>query len=735
MSLAFTAPGVYVQELQPGTRTIAGVSTSITAFVGRARRGPVDTPTRVFSLSDYERVFGGLWTHSPMSQAVRHYFGAGGSEALIVRVVNDDAGAGTAAQSAGVVLASATSRMTLRATAAAAAVPGFHHLAFDVQPQSATTFDLVVEARDADDNVLVGDGGNYAHTVLLDVTGDIAGDLAAATTAATPAIALAELDGDAITAVPDAGQSTSYLDAGLHYASFSATVGLTVVATGAAAALAGFDRLRLRVTGTGATTFDLHVAALDASGVVLDDGGSPAEYTVSLDTAGDIPTDLAAAQTPGGTTLATASAGVGQVPTDGVAETSDQGGTQTATLGVGLGLAARDPGAWGNLVRASVSVLEAVAGAFHLRLAEHDAAGNVVGEEVFHNVTVGAGDARAIDRVLELESRLARVASDLPGNPPAFTPAPRPMIGGDDGGAPRVTEDVQGNELNKTGLHALRDADQFNLLTVPLESWSSGTAAHVDLWQTAANLCEELRGFLLIDPPSEWTDFVAASSAAGSFQPRSPNAALYYPRVMMADPLQEGRLRAFPPAGIVAGVVARTDGERGIWKAAAGTEASLRGVPRLAETLTDAQQGVLNPLGINCLRSLPVFGPVVWGARTLDGADAVASQWKYAPVRRTALYIEESLLRGTQWAVFEPNAEPLWAQLRQSIGSFMHRLFRDGAFAGTSPRSAYFVKCDDETTTPDDTRRGVVNVVIGFAPLRPAEFIVIKIQQIAATAE
>ncbi|HET7536471.1 MAG TPA: phage tail sheath C-terminal domain-containing protein, partial [Candidatus Didemnitutus sp.] len=127
----------------------------------------------------------------------------------------------------------------------------------------------------------------------------------------------------------------------------------------------------------------------------------------------------------------------------------------------------------------------------------------------------------------------------------------------------------------------------------------------------------------------------------------------------------------------------------------------------------------------------PVFGPVSWGARTLRGDDQMASEWKYIPVRRLALFLEESLYRGTKWAVFEPNDEPLWAQLRLNIGAFMQTQFRLGAFAGATPRDAYFVKCDKETTTQSDVNLGVVNVLIGFAPLKPAEFVVLKFQQMA----
>jgi phage tail sheath protein FI len=172
-----------------------------------------------------------------------------------------------------------------------------------------------------------------------------------------------------------------------------------------------------------------------------------------------------------------------------------------------------------------------------------------------------------------------------------------------------------------------------------------------------------------------------------------------------------------------------------VWKAPAGTEASLSGITSLATSLTDGEQGFLNPKGINVLRNFPVYGPVVWGARTLAGNDDRGSEWKYIPVRRLALFLEESLYRGTQWVVFEPNDEPLWAQIRLNVGAFMHDLFRQGAFQGLSPRDAYFVKCDKETTTQNDINKGIVNILVGFAPLKPAEFVIIKIQQIAGQVQ
>jgi phage tail sheath protein FI len=177
--------------------------------------------------------------------------------------------------------------------------------------------------------------------------------------------------------------------------------------------------------------------------------------------------------------------------------------------------------------------------------------------------------------------------------------------------------------------------------------------------------------------------------------------------------------------------MARTDAARGVWKAPAGIDATLAGVSDLTVNLTNDENGMLNPLGVNCFRTFPVFGRVVWGARTLRGADQAADEYKYVPVRRLALFLEESLFRGTQWVVFEPNDEPLWAQIRLNLGAFMQGLFRQGAFEGTNPRDAYFVKCDAETTTVNDRNLGRVNILVGFAPLRPAEFVILQIQQIA----
>ena len=203
---------------------------------------------------------------------------------------------------------------------------------------------------------------------------------------------------------------------------------------------------------------------------------------------------------------------------------------------------------------------------------------------------------------------------------------------------------------------------------------------------------------------------------------------------MRCWPLVAGSIRSHPPSGAMAGVYARTDANFGVWQAPAGTEAVLSGVYGPSAVLSDAEHGILNPLGLNVIRRFPIYQTVSFGSRTLDGANAMASEWKYIPVRRVASYILRSLTEGLRWAIHKPNGEQLWADLRMNVTSFMHGLFRQGAFKGVSAREAYFVLCDASTTSADDINQGVVNIVIGFAPLKPAEFVVISLKQIVKPA-
>ncbi len=315
--------------------------------------------------------------------------------------------------------------------------------------------------------------------------------------------------------------------------------------------------------------------------------------------------------------------------------------------------------------------------------------------------------------------------------------------------APAVSDGLWLSELNflpqngladKRGLYALEQADLFNILCIPpYRSPADPLDVDVSLVAAAAAYCEKRRAMMIVDAPKDWiSKDVAKAKFTDPNQDyvgtRSRNAALYFPRLRETDPLHGDQLGDFAACGAVAGIWARTDTQRGVWKAPAGAEAVIVGATSLVVSLKDSEAGELNPLGINCLRTFPAFGHVVWGSRTLRGADQFADEYKYIPVRRTVLYIEESLHRGLKWVVFEPNGEPLWAQIRLSVGAFMNELYKEGAFQGATAASAYFVKCDSETMTQNDIDAGIVNVVVGFAPLRPAEFVITQIQQSAGSS-
>ena len=354
-------------------------------------------------------------------------------------------------------------------------------------------------------------------------------------------------------------------------------------------------------------------------------------------------------------------------------------------------------------------------------------------------MSVELNAARYVGSVLEQDSQLIKLSASnqntsvRPDETIQSAIAPDSNNQGTDG-SELTSADYQGNE-NDTGIYALRVVDIFNILCIP--PYSREKDVDIAIWEAAQKLCKEERAILIVDAPTSWkkpsdvTDALASNSQNSFGLPRDAHTAVYFPRLQMADPLKENRLEEFAPCGVVAGIMARTDAQRGVWKAPAGTEASLFGVRQFSRALTDDENGQLNPLAVNCLRTLPVYGHVVWGARTWAGADQLASEWKYLPVRRLALFLEESLYRSLQWVVFEPNDEPLWAQIRLNVGAFMQNLFFQGAFQGSTAREAYLVKCDRETTTQNDINQGIVNIVVGFAPLKPAEFVFIKLQQLA----
>jgi phage tail sheath protein FI len=293
------------------------------------------------------------------------------------------------------------------------------------------------------------------------------------------------------------------------------------------------------------------------------------------------------------------------------------------------------------------------------------------------------------------------------------------LNGGKEAWVVRVARQLTAAKLIK-GIHALDSVDIFNLLVIPGVMSLEGLFA-------AADYSRQRRAFLILDAPrNAQTPAQMQQAIQHATLPKTSYGAVYFPWINIRDPLKRGKLRLIPPSGSVGGLFARIDGSRGVWKSPAGKGANLSRVPGLAYNVTATENRALNALGVNCLRAFPT-GTVAWGARTLEGTEDSKSDWKYIPVRRLALFIEESLDRGLQWVVFEPNAEPLWAQIRLNVEAFLQKLFCEGVFQGSRPQDAYFVKCDATTTTQNNIDAGVVNVVVGFAPLKPAAFNILTI--------
>jgi uncharacterized protein len=283
----------------------------------------------------------------------------------------------------------------------------------------------------------------------------------------------------------------------------------------------------------------------------------------------------------------------------------------------------------------------------------------------------------------------------------------------------------------------------FNLMALP------GQTSPAVLAQALA-YCEAKRAFYIMDPPiTAVADSLAvgmqgAPAGAATMEsiwnggtlPVSQNGALYFPYLQTTDPVTGAAMNA-PPSGYVAGIFAREDTNRGVWKSPAGLETTIKGTTGVVPwgNMTDPQQGVLNELGVNVLRSFPGIGTVVYGARTLVSDNVAYAQWKYVAVRRMALFLEQSLYASLGWAVFEPNDIPLWNALTQEVQAFMLGLFRQGAFQGATADQAFHVQCDATTTSQADIDNGIVNILVAFAPLKPAEFVVIQIAQIAGQTQ
>ncbi len=682
MPVTPTYPGVYIEELSSGVRTISGVATSITAFVGYTARGLDNRAKRLFSFADFERSFGGLASDSELSYAVKHFFDNGGGDAYVVRVPKASPTTVPAGQQASVAAsvtlmdaASATANAALRVTALSKGAWA-NRVLIDVD------YDNVPATDNKTFNLTITDLSTGTVETFSNVTMDSA------------------RSNYVVAVVNDEDNGSQMVNVQIPVA-----VALRPVQTGTVGGvivLADIQSL--------SSTQD-HRIKIGSDLVPLDPDPAVTDHKRDLIV---------------------------------IANGEEK---PTSVMGLCRLLERKINQALQNVPGARVRCVPGASGKGIRVFADFDQ--TLLPNTLDAILTLEDGSANSILPKLKLETTAATENASVnvahyvlgagrtgAGAPPAQTG----VVPGVDGTILPGSQDLIGKPSDFSGIYALDKVDLFNILCIPDATRAmAGNPNQLDpgvdpnsIFGAALDLCQKKRAFLVIDPPPNIRNVDTATDWKSSgLTVHDKNAAAYFPRVRVPDPLNDFQLRTFAPSGLIAGLYARTDVERGVWKAPAGTEATLRGVQGLVYKLSDPENGALNPLGLNCLREFPVYGRVAWGARTLVGADAEGSEWKYVPIRRLALYLEESLYRGTKWVVFEPNDEPLWAQIRLNIGAFMQSLFLQGAFQGKTPREAYLVRCDKTTTTQNDIDRGIVNIVVGFAPLKPAEFVIIKIQQLA----
>jgi phage tail sheath protein FI len=678
-------PGVYIVELPSGVRTITGVPTSIAAFIGYTPRGRENQATLLFSWADFERNFGGLAIDSDLSYAVQSFFANGGGQAYVIRVPKGSAEAATLAIS-------------------------------DSADANATAVSLTASST-----------GTWGNNLVADINYDPAPADPLAQTFNLTLTDLATGTSEAFAGLSADKTRPNYYKTRLNDPDSGSALVVAGDAEGKADGGKGRRRPRRTRQGDGkADGGDSKAYKPVRNGTVSNDIDSAAilkwdekkKYTLVLSADDDTKTKI---------DIDVVEVGEKNPPDTlvGLAHQIEQRGnaklrTIPSSLAIGCVVV--------NGTAAKQQALKIV-GTFDR--ATHPGLVDTV-------VTVEPKNEPIISKDLKWTASVSRFyfGSKHQAGKGGLAKA---GAAGQDGTKLPGNESLIGDQAKFTGLYAL-DKVSFNLLSIPEATRAStGDPNVLDtgldpnlIFSAAMTYCVNRRAFLLIDPPPEVSTVEKATVwRTTKLTVTGLNGATYFPRLRIPDPLDNFRLRTVAPSGVVAGLYARTDANRGVWKAPAGIDASLTGVAAPVYVLSDGEQGVLNPIGLNCFRALPVYGNVSFGARTLVGGDAQASDWKYVPVRRTALFIEESLYRGTQWIIFEANDESLWAQIRLNVGAFMHSLFVQGAFRGKSPHEAYLVKCDSETTTQNDINNGIVNVLVGFAPMRPAEFVILQIKQLA----
>ncbi|MDO6416110.1 phage tail sheath subtilisin-like domain-containing protein [Sphingomonas sp. BIUV-7] len=790
MPVQVSYPGVYIQEEPSGVRTITGVSTSVALFIGMAGRGPMDTAVSLLSYADYERTYGSDTTVSETTDQVRQFFLNGGSQAYIIRIASGE-------QPAAADFQNEDGAVVLRITAAEAGRIG-DSIRVEVnyataQPES--SFNLVVSRETITssgatllvDTETIGNlSMNSAEPRFVETAVAQGSRLIRAEVQPT---APAPFEGYSMSGRAESAPGIlAALNAELGGAAGSMQVSVDngpfapVTVTGPLAALSDLqDAINTASSAVGGGTVTVQAEPVPggteevllirsnaAGGRVRVQAGASNDLAgpMNLGTSNDgLEVDGHAARRPAptgvfgslgsldstsGTWLDRLSgflrADPGDLP-DLTLATGSRSDTATIT-------GFTRPTFWETTPAAGTSLRNA-RGALELLAAQVALAGPhyvpaVQGYRLVLNPTYpGFAEQETLTPSTTGTYDIGNAGSGYLGRDPNVRRAPLGAFASPSNYVVGVAAGADGNlptpaDYSAAYVIASREIDIFNLLMLPrVLNDGSGNgqtdAQRAQLWGPASAFCLTERAFLIIDPPDAWTTAQSATSGpTGIANVRigvvGDHAMVVWPRLRIPDPLG-GPLRTIDPAGSVAGVAARIDGSRGVWKAPAGLEASVIGVRGVERRIADAENGLLNPQAINVVRQFP-NGIVIWGSRTLAGFDnSGENDYKYVPVRRFALFLEESLYRGLQFAVFEPNDEPLWAQIRLTAGAFMNNLFRRGAFQGQKASDAYFVKCDAETTTQNDINLGIVNVIVGFAPLKPAEFVVVTIRQLAGQVQ
>jgi len=763
-------PGVYVQEIPSGVVSISGVSTSIAAFIGMAKRGPMLRPTRVLGFKDYERIFSEDTSQGEMTEQVQQFFVNGGEQAYIIRIADGEQEASVPiVNEAGVTVMTLTSRDAgLDANQIRARID------YNT-PNPERTFNLELFRE-------VFDASGQPQVSASELHSDLSIDPNASqyvVTVLENQSALARAEANAVN-VNAAATLNGYSASAAIFADAPAAEA-AIVAAIAATGDTTIGRFRIKVGATPWLTVELAALGLTLAAVetAINDALAPhTTVTVTVPDPANSPLRIVASAAQNDVlTGAAAQEDIAQELGFGVLQGGIEVGSFSAARPAPSGLVSKiddGPGdldalmSFGGAAKAGLTDL-GVAGAAAVRpftilatdVTYPSAAGNI--EEGTASSTASllniSENLQAIATALSAESddwraevqgyRLALIAdfgSTSSGVGATFTSsAPDLSAAGEiyEGIAGlRVAEALGGGS---DGAYAKQgdydeafqiideDVDLFNIMVLP-KSAADPASERAAVWGPASSFCQRKRAFLVVDvePAQQTPQGVLDSLQALRTGVVKDHAAFWWPQVTISS---DGINKNIDPSGSIAGLMSRIDGTRGVWKAPAGLEASILGVRGVRVPMSDEQNGLLNPQAANAIRSFP-NGVISWGARTMDGFDNSGNtDYRYVPVRRFALFIEESLMRGLQFAVFEPNDEPLWSQIRLAAGAFMNGLFRKGAFAGASASDAYFVKADAETTTPTDQNLGVVNVLVGFAPLKPAEFIVISLQQKAGQVQ